>query len=90
MSAVAGPQASAAPLLKAHEGASSVDANHGDVVYGLSPCDGRDGGSLTIRHAGVDLDLSTDAPTTVRLTARTPSLPEPRQPVGCRPQRRQR
>jgi len=68
----------------------TVDANHGDVVYALCPCDGSDGGSLTIRHAGAELDLSTDAPTTVPLRQRIPSLPEPRQPAGRRPQRRLR
>jgi alpha,alpha-trehalose phosphorylase len=65
----------------------TVDANHGDVVYGLTPCDGSDGARLTIRHAGAGLDLSSDESTTVRLKERTPSLPEPRQPAGRRPQR---
>ncbi|GAB7066384.1 glycoside hydrolase family 65 protein [Mycobacterium hodleri] len=68
----------------------TVDANHGDVVYHLAPCDGRDDARLTIRHAGADLDLSSEEPTTVRLHDLTPSLPEPRQPVGRRPQRRMR
>ena len=67
----------------------TVDANHGEVVYGLTPCDGSDAARLTIRHAGADLDLNSDAPTTVPLQEHTPSLPEPKQPAGRRPKRRQ-
>lgn len=68
----------------------TVDADHDHVVYLLAPGDGDDEGRLTIRHAGTDLDLETAAPTTVRLHARTPSSPEPRQPPGRTPVRRLR
>ncbi|KAA0101870.1 glycoside hydrolase family 65 protein [Mycolicibacterium sp. P1-18] len=68
----------------------TVDANHAEVVYRLSARDGQTDARLTIRHAGADLDLSTDEPTTVRLHDNVPSLPEPTQPAGRRPQRRLR
>ncbi|RDH74067.1 glycoside hydrolase family 65 protein [Mycolicibacterium moriokaense] len=65
----------------------TVDAGHDDVVYTL-----RDGphSSLTIRHAGERLDLSTDAPSTAAVRHRTPLLPPPPQPPGRKPIRRAR
>jgi trehalose/maltose hydrolase-like predicted phosphorylase len=62
----------------------TVDVTHDDVAYTL-----RDGphGTLTIRHAGEDLQLSTDAPTTVAIKRRHPLLPAPHQPPGCEPMR---
>ncbi|MCV7421281.1 glycoside hydrolase family 65 protein [Mycobacterium yunnanensis] len=68
----------------------TIDADHEHVVYRLLPRDGEDEGRLTIRHAGTDLELDTATPTTVRLHARLPSSPEPRQPPGRRPVRRLR
>ncbi|HKV20297.1 MAG TPA: glycoside hydrolase family 65 protein [Mycobacterium sp.] len=60
----------------------TVDANHDEVTYTL-----RDGphSELTIRHAGKDLGLSTDAPTTVSVSERTALLPTPKQPPGREP-----
>ena len=55
-----------------------------------SPTRLRDGpdATLTIRHAGEDLDLSTTSPTTVAVSARTALLPPPPQPPGRQPIRR--
>ena len=63
----------------------TVDVNHADVTYTL-----RDGGegTLAIRHAGEDLELSTQAPRTVDLKPRTALLPAPSQPPGRAPLRR--
>ncbi|MDV3127393.1 glycoside hydrolase family 65 protein [Mycobacterium sp. 21AC1] len=63
----------------------TVDANHADVTYTLR--DGPDG-SLTIRHAGADLALTTRAPTTVAVEPLQPLLPPPPQPAGRQPMRR--
>lgn len=63
----------------------AVEVNHTDVTYTLS--DGS-GAELTIRHAGEDLTLTTDAPTTVALRPRKPLLPPPSQPPGCEPTHR--
>ncbi|GFG73019.1 glycoside hydrolase family 65 protein [Mycobacterium botniense] len=63
----------------------TVHVTHADVTYTLR--DGP-GGSLTIRHAGEDLTLSTDAPCTVALQPRVPLLPPPQQPPGREPTRR--
>ena len=60
----------------------TVDANHSDVTYTLS--DGP-GGDLTIRHAGEELALSTDKPTTIAVRRRKPLLPPPPQPPGREP-----
>jgi len=62
-----------------------VDVVHDEVTYTL-----RDGphGELTIRHAGEDVHLSTDAPTTLTVKRRTPLLPAPKQPPGLEPMRR--
>lgn len=63
----------------------TVKANHRDVIYTLR--DGPDG-SLTIRHAGEDVVLSTAGPTTVAVRPRHPMLPAPPQPAGREPVRR--
>ncbi len=63
----------------------TVDAGHDEVTYTLR--DGPDA-TLTIRHAGDDLALSTKAPSTVAVRARTALLPAPKQPPGREPIRR--
>jgi alpha,alpha-trehalose phosphorylase len=60
----------------------SVCATHEDVTYTLR--DGP-GGELTIRHAGEELKLSTEGPTTVPVRVREPLLPPPPQPPGREP-----
>jgi trehalose/maltose hydrolase-like predicted phosphorylase len=62
-----------------------VDVGHDEVRYEL-----RDGphGRLVIRHAGRDLELTTETPTVVALQKRIPLLPEPSQPPGRSPRRR--
>ncbi len=60
----------------------TVDANHADVTYTLR--DGP-GSALTIRHAGEDLELNTDSPTTLAVRSRKPLLPPPPQPPGREP-----
>lgn len=64
----------------------TVDAGHQEVTYTV-----RDGphDSLTICHAGEELVLSTDAPTTVAVRPRRALLPTPPQPPGRQPVRRQ-
>jgi trehalose/maltose hydrolase-like predicted phosphorylase len=63
----------------------TVDATHAEVIYSL-----RDGphSHLTIRHAGAELTLSTQEPTTVAVQVRKPLLPAPSQPPGREPIRR--
>lgn len=63
----------------------TVDVNHADVTYTLR--DGP-GGELTIQHAGTELELSTQSPTTVAVRPRKPLLPPPQQPPGREPTRR--
>lgn len=63
----------------------TVDANHRDVTYALR--DGPDR-TLTIRHAGADVELNTQAVTTVAVEPRQPLLPTPPQPLGRDPYRR--
>jgi trehalose/maltose hydrolase-like predicted phosphorylase len=63
----------------------TVDANHTDVTYTLS--DGA-GDGLTIRHAGEELELSTEKPTTIAVRRRKPLLPPPVQPPGREPMHR--
>lgn len=65
----------------------TVDVTHNDVTYIL-----RDGphGDLRIRHAGEELRLTTDKPTTVAVKRREPLLPPPKQPPGREPLRRRR
>jgi trehalose/maltose hydrolase-like predicted phosphorylase len=60
----------------------TVDANHSDVTYTLR--DGP-GGDLTIRHAGEELALNTEKPTTIAVRRRKPLLPPPTQPPGREP-----
>jgi len=62
-----------------------VDANHSHVTYTLS--DGT-GTELTIRHAGEELTLKTDSPTTVAVRTRKALLPPPPQPLGREPMHR--
>jgi alpha,alpha-trehalose phosphorylase len=62
-----------------------VDANHTDVTYTLN--DGSDG-ELTIRHAGEELVVKTDSPTTIAVRQRKALLPPPPQPPGCEPTHR--
>jgi alpha,alpha-trehalose phosphorylase len=63
----------------------TVDANHSDVTYTLR--DGP-GGGLTIRHAGEELELDTEKPTTIAVRRRKPLLPPPPQPPGREPMHR--
>jgi len=60
----------------------TVDAGHDEVTYTL-----RDGPhtALTIRHAGEELELTTDAPTTVAVSQCDALLPPPQQPPGREP-----
>jgi alpha,alpha-trehalose phosphorylase len=60
----------------------TVDANHKDVTYTLR--DGP-GSELTIRHAGEDLELNTEEPTTIEVRPCKPLLPPPPQPPGREP-----
>jgi alpha,alpha-trehalose phosphorylase len=60
----------------------TVDANHTKVTYTLR--DGP-GSELTIRHAGEDLELNTESPTTIEVRTRKPLLPPPPQPPGREP-----
>jgi trehalose/maltose hydrolase-like predicted phosphorylase len=59
-----------------------VDVGHDQVSYALR--DGPDG-TLTIRHGGRDVTISTLSPTTVALRARGALLPPPPQPPGLEP-----
>ncbi|SPM38504.1 Trehalose and maltose hydrolase (possible phosphorylase) [Mycobacterium numidiamassiliense] len=63
----------------------TVDANHSDVTYTVR--DGP-GGKLLIRHAGDNVELSTEAPKTIAVRKRTPLLPPPPQPPGREPMHR--
>ncbi|ORW94741.1 glycosyl hydrolase [Mycobacterium sp. IEC1808] len=63
----------------------TVDVNHSDVTYTVH--DGPDH-DLDIRHAGEQLTLHTDAPTTVAVHIRKPLLPTPQQPPGREPMHR--
>ena len=60
----------------------TVDVNHENVTYTV-----RDGphSALTIRHAGEELELNTDHPSTVAIRKREPLLPPPQQPPGREP-----
>jgi alpha,alpha-trehalose phosphorylase len=60
----------------------TVDVNHENVTYTI-----RDGPhhGLTIRHAGEDLDLSTDRASTVAIKPKEPLLAAPQQPPGREP-----
>ncbi|WP_051053642.1 glycoside hydrolase family 65 protein [Mycolicibacterium chubuense] len=63
----------------------TVEATHTSVTYTL-----RDGPhtTLTIRHAGEPLEITTDSPTRAPVRPRTPLLPPPPQPAGREPLRR--
>ncbi len=63
----------------------TVEAGHEQVTYTVR--DGPDH-SLTIRHAGEELVIGTNAPTTVPVRPRHPLLPTPAQPPGREPMRR--
>ena len=63
----------------------TVDAGHDEVTYTLR--DGPDA-TLTIRHDGEDVGLSTKSPMTVAVSRRTALLPPPEQPPGRKPIRR--
>ncbi|WP_407686610.1 glycoside hydrolase family 65 protein [Mycobacterium sp. HUMS_1102779] len=63
----------------------TVDVNHAEVTYTVH--DGP-GGELTIRHAGEEVTLSTDAPKTIAVRTRKPLLPPPPQPPGREPMHR--
>ena len=65
----------------------TVEADHKSVTYTLR--DGP-GGSLEIRHAGEELELTTKKPTTVKVKPRKALLAPPPQPPGREPLRRQR
>jgi trehalose/maltose hydrolase-like predicted phosphorylase len=60
----------------------TVDVNHSEVTYAVH--DGPEH-ELTIRHAGEQLTLNTDAPMTVGVRVRKPLLPVPQQPPGREP-----
>jgi alpha,alpha-trehalose phosphorylase len=60
----------------------TVDVDHSDVTYTLR--DGP-GSELTIRHAGEEIGLSTESPTTIAVRKRKPLLPPPPQPRGREP-----
>jgi trehalose/maltose hydrolase-like predicted phosphorylase len=61
----------------------TVCASHDEVTYTLR--DGPDGQELKIRHAGEELTLTTQQPTTVPVRPRKPLLPPPTQPPGREP-----
>jgi len=63
----------------------TVDVNHADVTYTV-----RDGPvtGLTIRHAGKEVKLSSQSPSTIAIRQRHPMLPPPPQPPGRHPMRR--
>jgi len=63
----------------------TVDATHDEVTYTLR--DGPDS-TLSIRHAGSDLSLSTREPTVVDVPPRKSLLPPPPQPPGRAPTHR--
>jgi alpha,alpha-trehalose phosphorylase len=65
----------------------TADVSHDEVVYTLR--DGPDG-VLTIQHAGEELELNTESPTTAKVQRRKPLLPAPSQPPGREPIRRAR
>jgi trehalose/maltose hydrolase-like predicted phosphorylase len=65
----------------------TVDVCHDEAVYTLR--DGPDG-TLCIRHAGEELELTTESPTKAAVQRRKPLLPAPSQPPGREPIRRTR
>jgi trehalose/maltose hydrolase-like predicted phosphorylase len=63
----------------------TVDVNHADVTYTVR--DGP-GTGLTIRHAGEEVELGSQGPSTIAIRQRHPMLPPPPQPPGREPMRR--
>lgn len=63
----------------------TVCVSHDDVTYTLR--DGPDG-ELIIRHAGEDLKLTTNEPSTIGIRRREPLLPTPHQPPNREPTHR--
>jgi alpha,alpha-trehalose phosphorylase len=63
----------------------TVDVNHADVTYTVR--DGP-GAGMTIRHAGEEVELSTQSPSTIAIRQRHPMFPPPPQPPGREPMRR--
>ncbi len=63
----------------------TVDVTHEAVTYTMR--DGPDS-TLTIRHAGEDIELDTENPSTVAIKPKRPLLPAPPQPPGREPTRR--
>ena len=61
-----------------------ADITHAEATYTLR--DGPDG-RLRIRHAGEEIELSTQGPVTVPIQTRTPLLDTPQQPAGREPLR---
>ena len=59
-----------------------VEVRHDKVTYSVH--DGPDA-SITVRHAGEDLDITADRPVTRKLERRQPMLPRPPQPPGREP-----
>ena len=64
----------------------TVAVDHDEVTYTLR--DGETGGAVSIRHAGEDLELTTDAARTIKLERREPLLAAPTQPPGREPAQR--
>ncbi len=64
----------------------TVCVSHDEVTYTLR--DGPEGQELVIRHAGEEITLSTEEPTTVPVRPRKSLLPPPSQPPGREPTHR--
>jgi trehalose/maltose hydrolase-like predicted phosphorylase len=60
----------------------TVDVNHSEVTYTI---DDGPGSELCLRHAGQEITLSTESPTTIAVHIRKPLLPTPQQPPGREP-----
>jgi alpha,alpha-trehalose phosphorylase len=73
--------------LRWHDFRLTVEATHTEVTYTLR---GGTDGELAIRHAGQELRLHPESPTTVTVKPRKPLLPPPPQPPGREPIRRRR
>jgi alpha,alpha-trehalose phosphorylase len=70
----------------------TVDVNHSDITYTLgaeaeAEAEADGDGELMIRHAGEDLTLRTDSPSTISVKERKPLLAAPLQPPGRAPMR---
>jgi trehalose/maltose hydrolase-like predicted phosphorylase len=64
-----------------------VDVDHEEATYTVH--DGPDA-SLTLRHAGEEVEVTVDRPATRRVERRQPLLPRPSQPPGREPARAHR